>query len=112
MFFVGDGTESTNSLGTVWPCGWTRVVRPNAPASEPGSQGHLFAVGGGLVDDVAAAGRPRHASHGGSAGGARYAGGRAAAGQAGTRTARVEQHRRAEPGTPAVAAADRAGGVR
>src|SRR5712691_7973262 len=103
MFWVGDGSESTNPVATVWPCGGTTVVRRHTPASGPQGKGHLYAGGGGLVDDVAAVGRPRQPGHGGAAGGARRARGRAAAGQAGTRGARVEQHRSAEPGTRAVA---------
>jgi len=70
MFWVGDGSESTNPVATVWPCGGTTVVRRHTPASGPQGKGHLYAGGGGLVDDVAAVGRPRQPGHGGAAGGA------------------------------------------
>src|ERR1700688_1162733 len=112
MFFVGDATESTHPLEPVWPCGRTAVVRRHAPAFGFESAGYLYAVGGGLVDDVATPGWLRHSSHGGPAGGARDAGGRPAGGQAGTRAARVEQYGSAEPRTQALAADDRVGGLR
>src|ERR1035438_2640434 len=112
MFLMGAGTEAINSVRPVWPRGCTAVDRPTAPATGLTSQRHLFAIGGGLVDDVAASGWARYAGHGGSAGGARGVGGRPAPGETGTGGAGVEQHGRAEPCPPAVAADGRGNGLR
>src|SRR5580704_8090341 len=52
MFLMGAGTEAINSVRPVWSGGCTAVVRSTAPATGITRQGHLFAIGGDLVDDV------------------------------------------------------------
>src|SRR5205809_1466013 len=108
-------SENTQSVGFVWPI-WQSssagIFRLTASAPELACSGYRLTGSCGLVDDVAAAGRPREFGNGGAAGGARGVGGSGAAGETGGREARVEPYRRAESRSHALAAGGGGSGVR
>src|ERR1017187_7266891 len=114
MVYVSMG-EHTQNVGFVWPVwqsGAGSVFRPTGTAPGPGGSGDLHAGSGGLVDVVAASGRPGDSGRGGAAGSARVSGRLAAAREAGDRATRVEQYRGAEPCSEALTAGGGGGGLR
>src|SRR5437879_4643844 len=108
-------SENTQSVGFVWPI-WRSssagIFRLTASAPELACSGYRLTDSCGLVDDVAAAGRPREFGNGGAAGGARGVGGSGATGETGGREARVEPYRRAESRAHTLAAGGGGSGVR